>query len=119
MVVYESGLLGSFAADLARVLEGSGVDEGEGEGEVGWVVVFSPTGCRELLGVLGVGREEGEGRQRTRRKFFVATIGPTTRDYLVREFGLEPDVCAERPSPEGVEEGMRRFLEGRGLLVGW
>jgi len=81
------------------------------------VVVFSPTGCRELLGVLGVGRE-GEGRQRKRRKFFVATIGPTTRDYLVREFGFEPDVCAERPSPEGVEEGMRRFLEGRGLFAG-
>jgi len=115
MVVYESGLLGSFAADLAGVLEGSGMDEGEGE--VGWVVVFSPTGCRELLGVLGVGRE-GEGRQRKRRKFFVATIGPTTRDYLVREFGFEPDVCAERPSPEGVEEGMRRFLEGRGLFAG-
>lgn len=110
--MYESGLLPSFEADLTGVVERGSA----GEAGVGWVVVFSPTGCRELLGVLGVGGEV-EGGRRSRRRMFVATIGPTTRDYLVREFGFEPDVCAERPSPEGVGEGMRIFMERRGLLV--
>jgi len=110
--VYESGLLPSFEADLEGVVERGGSGD-EGAVGVGWVVVFSPTGCRELLGVLGVW-----GEWRTRGRMFVATIGPTTREYLVREFGFEPDVCAERPSPEGVGEGMRIFMEGRGLLVG-
>lgn len=119
MVVYESGLLRSFEEDLVGVL-GRMEDGAEGDAEaeaeeVGWVVVFSPTGCRELLGVLGVGNQ---GKERWKRKMFVATIGPTTRDYLVREFGFEPDVCAERPSPEGVGEGIRRFMEGKGLAVG-
>jgi len=41
----------------------------------------------------------------------IATIGPTTRDYLRTEFGYEPDVCAEKPSPEGIEEGIKMFMQ--------
>lgn len=47
------------------------------------------------------------------RNTFVATIGPTTRDYLVRKFGFQPDVCAAEPSPEGVRTGIIQFMESR------
>ncbi|KAF3352184.1 Phosphatidylinositol 3-kinase vps34 [Verticillium dahliae VDG1] len=40
---------------------------------------------------------------------YVATIGPTTRDYLRRTFGFEPDVCAATPSPEGVRRAIVDF----------
>ena len=47
------------------------------------------------------------------RSTYVATIGPTTRDFLRNCFGYEPDVCAEKPSPEGVEMGIRAFLKDK------
>lgn len=75
-------------------------EEGQGEGDTTWVVVFSPTGCEAMLRVL----------QRQSKKVFVATIGPTTRDHLRSVFGFEPHVCAEKPSAEGVGEGIRRFM---------
>ncbi|KAI9816564.1 MAG: hypothetical protein M1827_001696 [Pycnora praestabilis] len=112
---------------------------GEGEGEEGgsvrWVVVFSPTGCEAMLRCLGLIPSRSasppsgasltqhnvptsssgimQSRKAT-RKTFVATIGPTTRDYLIREFGYEPDVCAQRPCPEGVGEGIALFQRGIG-----
>lgn len=70
--------------------------------DVVWVVVFSPTGCEAMLRVL---------RQIEGKKVFVATIGPTTRDHLRTVFGFEPHVCAEKPSSEGVGEGIRRFMD--------
>lgn len=42
---------------------------------------------------------------------FVATIGPTTRSHLVKNFDFEPDVCAEAPTPEGLLEGIMAFRE--------
>ncbi|KAH7081841.1 tetrapyrrole biosynthesis, uroporphyrinogen III synthase [Paraphoma chrysanthemicola] len=65
-----------------------------------WVVVFSPTGCQAMLqslGFLDTGSEKladlagSDG-------IWVATIGPTTRDYLEDEFGFSPDVCADKPT---------------------
>ena len=41
----------------------------------------------------------------------IATIGPTTRDFLISEFGFTPDVCAEKPSPEGIAAGLQGFLD--------
>jgi len=101
-VVYETGEMGSFEGDFRTAVESCG--------DVFWVVVFSPSGCEAMLRVLGLSSAGGD-----RRRVFVATIGPTTRDYLRREFGFEPHVCAEKPSPEGVGEGIRRFMEGRGI----
>jgi uroporphyrinogen-III synthase len=34
---------------------------------------------------------------------------------LKETFGFEADVCAEKPSPEGIAEGIRRFMDGRGV----
>ncbi|OAR01305.1 hypothetical protein LLEC1_02712 [Akanthomyces lecanii] len=42
-------------------------------------------------------------------KTFIATIGPTTRDFLIGTFGFHPDVCAAKPSPDGILEGIVEF----------
>lgn len=124
MVVYETGEMDSFEGQFAAAVrsfrnsELDGLDataDGNDHDQVLWVVVFSPTGCEGMLRVLGLGPFGGSdpaGGDPTRR-VLVATIGPTTRDFLQREFGFEPDVCAESPSPEGVGEGIRRFMELR------
>jgi uroporphyrinogen-III synthase len=94
------------------------------------VVVFSPQGCESML--RGVGFLDGEGRvsETARRRwedgasvregdglrFVIATIGPTTRDHLRDKFGFEPDVCAKKPSPEGLGKGVREFLVEKGLV---
>jgi uroporphyrinogen-III synthase len=82
-----------------------------------WVIVFSPTGCEVMLRGLGL-LDETTGKakhpaQGQRNRTWVATIGPTTRDYLKTTFGFEPDVCAETPSPEGIRTGIVEFLGNR------
>lgn len=44
------------------------------------------------------------------RRTWVCCIGPTTREYLEREFGFVADVVAEKPSAEGVREAIERFM---------
>ncbi|KAJ5949370.1 Tetrapyrrole biosynthesis uroporphyrinogen III synthase [Penicillium verhagenii] len=106
IVVYETGEMESFEHDFEAAVQRCVRDPVEP-----WVVVFSPSGCEAMLRVLGLGpfaKTGGDGR-----RVFVATIGPTTRDYLRSQFGFEADVCAEKPSPEGVLEGIRKFVEVR------
>jgi len=117
LVVYGTGVMESFEKDFTDVLKNTE------DRDIRWVVVFSPTGCEAMLRVLemldpGTGRVKtgerggGCGVRRGRRKTYIATIGPTTRDYLRRNFGFEPDVCAEKPSPEGVADGIIKFMDG-------
>ncbi|EQL29418.1 uroporphyrinogen-III synthase [Blastomyces dermatitidis ATCC 26199] len=140
LIVYETGVMESFedmfAAALGdararrRLESGSsgGADGGENVNSSErpmWVVVFSPTGCEAMLRTLGVlpggegGEEEKEKKarriERALRDCYIATIGPTTRDHLRERYGVEPDVCAEIPNPEGVGKGIEKFLlEKRG-----
>lgn len=94
------------------------------------VVVFSPQGCEAMLRVLGFLDEDGRAKEEVRRdrwassnttvgtgrpRYLVATIGPTTRDHLTEKFGFEPDVCASKPSPAGVAEGVKDFLLSKGI----
>ena len=69
--------------------------------------------CLESLGLLDA--ETGKAKARCtaadQRDILIATIGPTTRDYLRQEFGFTPDVCADKPSPEGIAEGIGAFLK--------
>ncbi|KAK7428679.1 uroporphyrinogen-III synthase [Neonectria magnoliae] len=104
-VVYGTGVMESFPADLARVLHDTR------HVPVRWVVVFSPSGCDNLLRGMGVlDPDTGRVRQGARDgKTFVATIGPTTRDHL-RTLGFEPDVCAEAPTPAGVMSGIVEYM---------
>ena len=109
VIVYETGEMTTFEedfSDLLQVAKKAGVKEQ-------WVVVFSPQGCEAMLSALGWLDERGGKYSEGRRQVMsgsittrVATIGPTTRDFLVQDLGFEPDVCAERPSPEGLGEGM-------------
>jgi uroporphyrinogen-III synthase len=119
LVVYGTGVMESFEQDFTQIL---GETE---ERSVRWVVVFSPTGCEAMLKVLGLLDEEtgriktgerggGCGVRKGKRRTYIATIGPTTRDYLRKSFGFEPDVCAEKPSPEGIREGIERFMRSIG-----
>ncbi|KAK2003077.1 uroporphyrinogen-III synthase HemD [Colletotrichum falcatum] len=113
VVVYGTGVMESFPRDFAEILKATE------DRPVRWVVIFSPTGCDSMLRGLGLldestGKAKRDGAEE--RKTFIATIGPTTRDYLRRTFDFEPDVCAEEPSPEGVKSGIVQFLE-RGQLA--
>lgn len=116
-VVYGTTLSPQFSAHFRQ-----GLRETEPEPEKGgvrWIVIFSAQGGREMLEGLGL-LEEGSERvleHREGKTTYVASIGPTTRDYLEGEFGLRVDVCAERPSPEGVKEGIERFMREKGIGV--
>lgn len=103
LVVYETGVMESFERDFGRCIQT--YTQG-----VLWVVVFSPTGCEAMLRVLGLGPFAGAGTA-SEQRVFVATIGPTTRDHLRDEFGFEPHVCAEKPTPQGVLAGIQRFMK--------
>lgn len=105
-VVYGTGVMESFPSDFAGVLKGTET------AKTRWVVVFSPTGCDGMLRGLGMlNPETGKlGEMPEGRTTFIITIGPTTKAYLKKTFGFEPDASAEVPSPDGVWEGIRGFL---------
>ncbi|OAA73791.1 Tetrapyrrole biosynthesis, uroporphyrinogen III synthase [Cordyceps fumosorosea ARSEF 2679] len=114
-VVYGTGVMETFPDDFAQALHLSATTTTTNPGtpllSSRWVVVFSPTGCDSMLRGLGLldqdtgkaipGRRDGQT--------FIATIGPTTRDFLIETFGFHPDVCAATPSPEGLMEGIAEF----------
>lgn len=107
-VVYGTGEMPSFPDDFAAILSKTQHSPSR------WVVVFSPTGCDSMLRGLGV-LDPSTGKFSGRREdgTFVATIGPTTRTHLVKNFDFEPDVCAETPTPEGILEGIMAFRKKR------
>jgi uroporphyrinogen-III synthase len=109
LVVYGTGVMESFEAEFSKLLLATKCRE------MRWVVVFSPTGCEAMLRSLDLlDPETGKAKacqSLSRKNTYIATIGPTTRDFLRNKFGFEPDVCASKPSPEGVEEGIRNFLK--------
>ncbi|TKA23128.1 hypothetical protein B0A50_07158 [Salinomyces thailandicus] len=114
VVVYETGEMATFEEDFTNLLR----EAKSAKVEEQWVVVFSPQGCEAMLNALGwldertgkysAGRREVvSGGTKTR----IATIGPTTSDFLRQTLEYEPDVCAETPSPEGVGEGIVAFAK--------
>ncbi|ELR09929.1 hypothetical protein GMDG_04405 [Pseudogymnoascus destructans 20631-21] len=122
--VYGTTTRSSFPTAFASALSASS------SAETRWVVIFSPTGCEAALRELGLLDEEtgrvktgerggGCGIRRGRRQTYVATIGPTTRDYLRREFGFEADVCAEVPSPKGVGRPLKNSSWGWNDIYRW
>jgi len=108
LVIYETGEMHSFQSEFSALLEGSKASGVKQQ----WVVVFSPTGCKAMLDSLEVlDKVTGKVISGTRPKgIMVATIGPTTRDYLMNEFNFVPDACAETPSAEGVGQAIRAVL---------
>jgi uroporphyrinogen-III synthase len=111
LVVYGTGVMESFKQDFTNVLQET--DDMHHR----WVVVFSPTGCEAMLRALDMldlttGKVKARELLQNQGNTYIATIGPTTRDYLRTNFEFEPDVCAEKPSPQGVEDGIRKFIRG-------
>ncbi|KAJ9260687.1 hypothetical protein DTO027B5_5331 [Paecilomyces variotii] len=113
LVVYETGVMDSFENDFAQAVKSGRqyISSGE-EKRALWTVVFSPTGCDAMLKVLDLlpGSSTSTSEDKGRREF-ITTIGPTTRDHLRSKYGFDPDVCAEKPSPEGVGGGIEAFME--------
>lgn len=109
VTVYETGVMESFEQDFTALLRKTGNRSSR------WVVVFSPTGCEAMLRSLNMlNPSTGKVRadvSRSTRNTYIATIGPTTRDHLRKQFDFDPDVCAETPSPEGLEAGIRKFIK--------
>ena len=113
MEVYRTGELEEFEFQFTQTLARTKSDS------LRWVVVFSPTAGEGMFGGLGW-LDKANGRVKADimgpgRRTFIACIGPTTREYLVQEFGFEPDVVAKKPSPQGVKDGIERFMMERGL----
>lgn len=112
VVVYETGEMATFEEDFTGLLKEARAAKVKEQ----WAVVFSPQGCEAMLSALGW-LDEKTGKYSAGKREIVsgpmatriATIGPTTKDFLTTQFGFEPDVCAERPSPEGVGEGIEGF----------
>ena len=190
--VYQTGLSPTFARDLQTAMEvvrgSSSIPPKDYTGGLRmseipsaaalvskrrtiWIVVFSPTGTRELLLFLGLlnpstgrvqhssssssssktsgvvillpirrdchgtkeeGKEEeeevkagreregsggdegGEGGEKEEEvEILIAAIGPTTRDHLIDNYSFQPHVTALHPTPQGVGDGIRRFLLDR------
>jgi uroporphyrinogen-III synthase len=106
LVIYETGEMHSFKEDFTKIWR----NNAEAGCARQWIVVFSPTGCQAMLESLDLlDSETGRAKPSRRNDIHFATIGPTTRDYLRDEFGFTPNVCAEKPSPEGIAEGIRAF----------
>ena len=114
LVVYESGEMSTFKSDfLAKWQKWQ-------HSQWSWVVVFSPTGCRAMLECLGV-LDEASGKvnedMRVNERPAIATIGPTTRDFLVQKFGFQPEVCASKPNPEALAEGISAFMQSNAVQM--
>jgi uroporphyrinogen-III synthase len=109
LVIYETGEMRSFKSNFTDIWQANAVSGRKRQ----WIVVFSPTGCQAMLESLGLlDVETGKAKKiASGRDTLILTIGPTTRDYLMNEFDFVPDVVAERPSPEGIAEGIRAFLK--------
>jgi uroporphyrinogen-III synthase len=134
--VYSTAVMTGFEHEFSQIVR-SLEEQRRQDVRFAVVVVFSPQGCEAMLRTLDFldtatsdapprAREECATSQRRwdaiedgirvkRVSYVIATIGPTTRDYLWDTFGFEADVCAEKPSPLGVEVGVRRFLSLKGL----
>ncbi|KAI5286768.1 hypothetical protein KEM54_006533 [Ascosphaera aggregata] len=112
LVVYKTGVMNLFPDDFAHVLY-----RAKQRSKVIWVVVFSPTGCEAMLRVLRRGpyrAAEAESDEEDSR-CFIATIGPTTRDFLKEKYDVDVEVCAETPDPAGVKNGIEKFMKEHGI----
>ncbi|KAK0713833.1 tetrapyrrole biosynthesis, uroporphyrinogen III synthase [Lasiosphaeria miniovina] len=105
VVVYGTGEMPAFRDEFEQLLRKTANRSAR------WVVVFSPSGCDSVLGALDM-LDEASGKAKPKppgRNTFIATIGPTTCDYLKRKFHFDADVCSEHPSPEGVWQSITHF----------
>lgn len=118
--VYRTEVVKEFDSDFVRTNTRLDLTP---EAQVRVVVVFSPQGCEAMLKRIEYLDAKGNmTEQATRRwwqqddplldgrRWIIVTIGPTTRDYLQKQFGIEPEVCAAQPNPQSLRDGVESFL---------
>lgn len=84
LVVYETITASTFPTEFERA-----VNEAR---RLAWIVFFSPAGADVALEYL----------QQSQSSTRIATIGPTTEEYLVKQWNMTPAVVAEKPTPEAL-----------------
>ncbi|KAI9676861.1 MAG: hypothetical protein M1817_006700 [Caeruleum heppii] len=136
LVVYETGLLPSFGEDIKQVLQDLNTQPDASPStrlplsspapptlpEISnitltpnpnlpiYILIFSPTGIRELLHVLRhPSATPSSCPTAPPRNCSIVTIGPTTCDFVMENFGVRPAAVADAPSPEGVARAIERF----------
>lgn len=121
VVVYDTQVVTGFGEHFSDVLGLTGDEATYGDKQrqlIRWVTIFSPAGSDIAMNILGRRRSLKSSEKRdsgSLGEVFVATIGPTTAAHLRDVLGVEPDVIAAKPSPEGLLEGMEQFLNKVGL----
>jgi uroporphyrinogen-III synthase len=94
LIIYETTVASTFDEELDRVLED------ETDGDIEWIVFFSPSGAEVAL----------EKLKRSNRKIKIATIGPTTEEYLRKEWSLIPDMVSAKPEPISMVRGILEHI---------
>lgn len=84
MIVYETVTAATFENEFARTVKEAG--------PVDWMVFFSPAGADVALDYI----------KRSNNATRLATIGPTTEDYLVTQWNIKPSVVSPKPDAESL-----------------
>ena len=107
----ESGTFDPFIAAMRRD------KRTEDDGEPWWIVFFAPSAAAHVMSALRehfslAGRYDGTVWQAdsSLRPARIATIGPTTANYLREEHGLRVEVVADAPNAEALVKGMRDLV---------
>jgi len=95
LTVYETTVASTFEEELDRVMADTT------DGEVEWIVFFSPSGAEIAL----------EKLKRMPRRIKIATIGPTTDEYLRKEWNITPDMVSAKPEPISMVQGILEYKE--------
>ena len=90
LVVYETAVASTFDKELDEVLNDTN------DGEVEWIVFFSPSGAEIALSKL----------RKMPQRVKIATIGPTTEEYLRKEWDIVPDMVPAKPEPISMVQGI-------------
>jgi uroporphyrinogen-III synthase len=95
LTVYETTIASTFEEELDHVLNETT------DGDIEWIIFFSPSGAEIALEKLG----------KIPHRIKIATIGPTTEEYLRQKWNLVPDMVSAKPDPISMVQGILRHIE--------
>ena len=95
LTVYETRIAPTFDEELDQVLRD------KTDGEIEWLVFFSPSGAEIAL----------EKMKQWPHKFKIATIGPTTEAYLKKEWNVQADMVSAKPEPLSMVHGILEHMD--------
>ncbi|KAI5966914.1 HEM4 [Candida pseudojiufengensis] len=71
----------------------------------GWIIFFSPQGTKDIIEYLKGSKSD------ILKNWKLASIGPTTEEYLINEHGLIPQVVAKKPDASNLIDGILMYDE--------